>query len=121
MSYRGEIIHGGETQGKYCEPFFHRAVIGCYLNLYKGTLTFFKDGASLGTAFFGLDKLNEPLYPMISSTATETELGVGVRSCRYFSLQEKCFQAIRRNLRCGVVCQNNLPLPNVMIQHINEF
>lgn len=120
MSYRGDLWHDGVCQ-EFCEPIFHRAVIGCHLNLYRGTLTYYMDGIELGVAFTDLANLGEHLYPMISSTATETELGLGARSCRYLSLQEKCFQAIKRSLRCTEEGIDNLPLPKTMKSYIKEF
>ena len=52
-----------------------------------GTLTYFQDGVSLGVAFTGLDKITEPLYPMICSTAAKTEMSLGVMRREFVSLQ----------------------------------
>ncbi|XP_033747594.1 SPRY domain-containing SOCS box protein 3-like [Pecten maximus] len=121
LSYRGDLWHDGLCH-EFCAPVFHRAVIGCLLNLYKGTLTYYQDGQELGVAFTGLNNLSMPLYPMVSSTATETELGLGKRTCRYLSLQEKCFQAIKNSLRCSSEEEvDNLPLPKRMKTYIKEF
>ncbi|XP_005104344.1 SPRY domain-containing SOCS box protein 3 [Aplysia californica] len=120
LSYKGKIWHNGVSK-EYCDPFFDTTtVIGVLLNMYKGTLTFYKNGVSLGEAFTGLNTKCEPLYPLISSTATETELGLGVRTCRYLTLQEKCFSMIRSSLK-NIDNVDNLPLPNLMKNHIREL
>ncbi|XP_046568344.1 SPRY domain-containing SOCS box protein 3-like [Haliotis rubra] len=120
LSHKGRVWHRGVPR-TYCDPIYDRTtVIGCYLNLYKGTLSFYKNGTDLGVAFSGLDTVREPLYPLISSTATETELGLGVRSCRYLSLQEKCCAIIKNNLMCADSVEN-LPLPNAIKNHIRQF
>ena len=53
LSYKGTIWHNGKSQ-RYCEPFYNtNTKIGMLLNLYTGTLTFFKNGVNLGVAFRG--------------------------------------------------------------------
>ena len=120
LSYKGTIWHNGQKL-TYCEPFYkERTVIGVHLNLYQGTLTFYKDGQSLGLAFQGLRQMGK-LYPLISSTSPGTELGLGVRVCRQPSLQEKCYITVTHSLKrkAGV---EELPLPRLMkrqILHLN--
>jgi len=117
LSYKGKTFHNGVGK-KYCEPFFEASTkIGLHLNMCTGTLTFFKNGVNLGVAFTGLNRTHSQLYPMISSTSSGTELRVGVRTCRYLSLQEKCFSAIRHSIR-DVNSVNDLPLPNIMKDRI---
>ena len=99
-------------------------MITCVLDLYLGTLSFFRNGQSLGVAFSGLDLAGEPLYPIVSSTASESELGLGKRGCRFLSLQEKCFQAIKRQLVCNKAYNDSidcLPLPKIMKAHLSEL
>uniref|UniRef100_A0A2C9JFQ0 B30.2/SPRY domain-containing protein n=1 Tax=Biomphalaria glabrata TaxID=6526 RepID=A0A2C9JFQ0_BIOGL len=117
LSYKGFIWHNGISK-RYCDPFYERStVIGVLLNRYKGTLSFFKNGVSLGEAFNGLNAVKEPLYPMISSSATQTELELGARTCRYVTLQEKCFSKIRNSLQ-DTDSIDNLPLPRLMKLHL---
>ena len=53
LSYKGTVWHNG-TCRQYCEPFYENNTnIGILLNLYAGTLTFFKNGINLGVAFKG--------------------------------------------------------------------
>ncbi|KAK0048659.1 SPRY domain-containing SOCS box protein 3 [Biomphalaria pfeifferi] len=117
LSYKGFIWHNGISK-RYCDPFYERStVIGVLLNRYKGTLSFFKNGVSLGEAFTGLNAVKEPLYPLISSSATQTELELGARTCRYVTLQEKCFSKIRNSLQ-DTDSIDNLPLPRLMKLHL---
>ena len=54
LSYKGTIWEKGKYK-KYCEPFYDKDTkIGILLNLYQGTLTFFKNGINLGVAFNGM-------------------------------------------------------------------
>ena len=77
LCYKGTLWHGGVCR-PYTQQFIEaNTLIGVYLNLYEGTLTYFKNGQCLGVAFHGLNKLNEPLFPLISSTAEDTEMEVG--------------------------------------------
>jgi SPRY domain-containing SOCS box protein 3 len=117
LSYKGTFWHNGVSR-QFCPPFFEAStVIGVHLNLYEGTLSFYINGQFQGVACQGLNLLGEELYPMISSTATGTELQVGLRKCRYFSLQEKCYHALARSLqhRADV---DILPLPKIFKEHL---
>ena len=112
--------HDGKSR-KYCDPFYEsKTVIGVHLDMVRGTLKFYKNGESLGVAFTGLDKVSQELFPIISSTATTTELEVGRRVCRYLSLQEKCCHTVVRCLKkkadVGV-----LPLPPMIKQHLLDL
>lgn len=120
LSYKGYIWHGGLGL-QYCEPFFERqTVIGCLLNMYRGTLSFTCNGQDLGVAFTGLPRGRGPLFPIVSSTATETELGLGIRSCRYLSLQDKCFSVVKNSLS-NPEDVDKLPLPECIKQIIWEW
>ena len=63
--------------------------IGIYFDGCNGTLTYYKDGACLGRAFAGLAEVEEPLYPIVCSTAAKTEMALGVMKREFFSLQVK--------------------------------
>ena len=110
LSYTGILRHAGESK-HYTSRFFDRdTIIGVKLNLYDGTLTYFKSGECLGVAFTGLNQLAEPLFPLISSTAEDTELEVVSQKCRYQSLEHKCLVAIARRMRQKSDV-SRLPLP----------
>ena len=120
LSYKGTAWHGGQKV-QYCEPFFDKTtVIGCHLNLYKGTLAFSINGTYMGVAFTGVNNVPVPLYPIVSSTASETELGLGEQFCRYLTLQEKCLQTIKRHLEYDESVES-LPLPKVFKSSIKNI
>ena len=119
LSYKGKIYHNGVGR-KYCEAFFESETkIGLLLNMCEGTLTFFKNGVNLGVAFSGLTRSCEPLYPMVTSTSSLTEVKVGVRRSRYLSLQDKCRAKIRHSIRHDNHI-DDLPLPNIMKRYIKK-
>ena len=121
LSYKGTIWHGGKCW-RYCEPFYDdRTVIAVHLNLYEGTISFSKNGKNLGVAFSGLNNLDQQLFPLISSTATETELAVGKRTCRYMSLQELCYLTIAKSMKHKYQAVNRLPLPRVMQNCVTDL
>ena len=92
LSHKGLLWHNGLHRG-YTRPFKENVAttIGLYFDGVAGTLTYFKDGVSLGVAFTGLDKITEPLYPMICSTAAKTEMSLGVMRREFVSLQVDLF------------------------------
>ncbi|XP_053552469.1 SPRY domain-containing SOCS box protein 3 [Bombina bombina] len=113
LSYKGTVWHGGHSQ-RYTEPFYSQGtVIGVHLNLEEGTLSFYRDGKSLGVAFTGLHKVQSPLYPMVSSTSPGTELELGLRCCSLPSLQERCLDTLAHSLAQKDLA-DFLPLPPVV-------
>jgi len=118
LSYKGNIWHKGQVT-RYCEPFYEQnTIIGIHLNLYAGTITFYKDGKSLGIAFKNILTCDREFYPMICSTAANTELEVGVQTCCYTKLQEKCCHLLAQSVYKTDDIEL-LPLPNLFKQYIN--
>ncbi|XP_064637659.1 SPRY domain-containing SOCS box protein 3-like [Lineus longissimus] len=121
LTYKGTIWHNGMSR-KYCKPFYEpKTVIGCHLNLYDGTLTFYKNGQNLGVAFRGLNRTGQPLYPLTSSTSTNTEIEVGVRTQRHLTLQEMCVMKVLQNIHYKQDDIDNLPLPNIVKNHLKAL
>uniref|UniRef100_H3BHM0 SPRY domain-containing SOCS box protein 3 n=2 Tax=Latimeria chalumnae TaxID=7897 RepID=H3BHM0_LATCH len=113
LSYKGTVWHHGQSRN-YTEPFYEKkTVIGVSLNLSKGTLAFSRNGQSLGVAFTGLKKAGTPLYPIVCSTAAETELQLGMRGCRFPSLEERCCSAILQTMEDKQHI-DTLPLPGAV-------
>ncbi|XP_032221392.1 SPRY domain-containing SOCS box protein 3 isoform X1 [Nematostella vectensis] len=108
LSHRGEIWHGGQ-KWKFCEPFFDSTVIGVLLDMDKGTISFFKNGQPLGVAFTGLQDRGCELYPIASSTASESEVELGYRCCKYSTLIDQCCMEIIKHVNRDNM--NRLPLP----------
>ncbi|RUS88537.1 hypothetical protein EGW08_003713 [Elysia chlorotica] len=121
LSYKGSTWHAGVSR-KYCEPFYAKdTVIGVHLDLNQGHLTFYKDGVCLGPAFTGLKATtHRRLYPIVCSTARESELGLGDRFFRPGQptrLQGDCLEKIRNSL-ASVESVEALPLPRVMKNYL---
>lgn len=119
LSHKGQLWHQGASR-PYCRPLYEeRVVIGVHLNLYDGTVHFYRNGVNLGLAFSGLNNLSAmtELFPVVSSTATSTELEVGVRIGRYQSLQLECLAIIARKLYSPHDV-DPLPLPAMLKSHL---
>ena len=118
LSYKGMIWHGGQYR-KYCEPFYDSTVIGVLVDMDRGTLSYFKNGEPLGVAFTGLlCNATSELYPIVSSTATLSEIELRESSCRYSSLQDQCCMAIIKHVEKENI--DSLPLPRGMCQLLKD-
>ncbi|XP_076143777.1 SPRY domain-containing SOCS box protein 3 [Alosa pseudoharengus] len=118
LSYKGSLWHNGKSR-KYTEAFYDKStVIGVLLDLESGALRFYRNGISLGLAFTGLDKVARPLYPLVSSTAPETELRLGLRTHRLTSLQDSCLHVISKSIRPQAHL-DSLPLPLSMCEQLH--
>lgn len=86
-----------------------------------GTLSFYKNGEPLGVAFRGLHVIEgQVLFPVVCSAVAENEVMLKHRSCRFFSLQEKCFTSILRNLRNKSLI-HELGLPNILCHRMAKM
>ncbi|KAK7576323.1 hypothetical protein V9T40_012609 [Parthenolecanium corni] len=110
LSHKGLLWHAGKCQ-KYCRPFpeTKQATIGILFDGIYGTLTFFKDGENLGMAFQDLDKVNEPLYPIVSSTSMRSRMTLKRMEYEFVSLQDQCKAIILKNLHHQGIQYLNLP------------
>ncbi|XP_054717336.1 SPRY domain-containing SOCS box protein 3-like [Uloborus diversus] len=92
LSYTGLFYHCGEAQD-YAPSFSQGNVIGIHLDLWRGTLSFYKDKKHLGVASSGLK--GKTLYGMASSTAARS--GMRILRCSSFpsSLQFLCCLRLR--------------------------
>ncbi|XP_031554497.1 SPRY domain-containing SOCS box protein 3-like [Actinia tenebrosa] len=115
LSHKGEIWHNGKKR-KFCEPFFDSTVIGILLDMDQGTLSYFKNNELLGVAFSGLCESTSELYPIVSSTATESEVEIGDRSCKYMSLQDQCWKTILKHVSEDKT--ESLPLPPTLCKYL---
>lgn len=100
LSHQGLAWHDGACK-QVCKPFAENqsCVVGLLFDGPRGTLAFYKDGCSLGVAFEGLDKREEPLYPVLSSTAAKTCMSVTRQLRSYESLQDRCCAVLSRSLQ----------------------
>lgn len=91
LSHKGLLWHSGRWY-HYTKPFRENeaTVIGILFDGIAGTLTYYKDGKSLGVAFRGLNEVKEPLFPIICSTAAKTEMTLESMKRDFVNLQDRC-------------------------------
>lgn len=117
LSYKGTIWHDGQS-GHYCEPFYDSTVIGILLDMDEGTLSFYKNGESLGIAFYNMNKKVTELFPTVSSTATLTEIELQQCSCRYENLQDLSLMTVRKHVSVSEI--DSLILPHTLRRSLKE-
>ena len=101
LSNTGCIWHAGRHR-PYTKSFrkIPTFIIGIYFDGLAGTLTYYKDGVSLGIAFTGLQNVTEQLYPIVCSTAAKTEMSLGLLKQDFQNLQDRCRASILSQLTC---------------------
>ncbi|KAK2170925.1 hypothetical protein NP493_1125g00003 [Ridgeia piscesae] len=120
LSHKGLLWHDG-TSRPYTKPFRENeaTTIGLLFDPGRGTLTYFKDGHSLGIAFTGLASIDEDLFPIVCSTAAKTEMTLTLALRTFDSLQDRCRAAVAR-----LVGRENdidrLPIPNQIKTYVKE-
>lgn len=120
LSHKGLLWHDGKHT-PYTKSFKENnsTTIGLYFDGIAGTLTYYKDGINLGIAFHGLADIEEPLYPIICSTAAKTEMALGVTKREFYSIQDRCRSVIIKHLsREDQIDQ--LELPRTLKRFISE-
>ncbi|CAL1279952.1 unnamed protein product [Larinioides sclopetarius] len=92
LSYTGLFHHNGEARD-YGTRFGQGSIIGVHLDMWNGTLSFYKNKKHLGIASRGLK--GKTLYAMASSTAACSSMRI-LRSCSFpSSLQYLCCNKLR--------------------------
>lgn len=120
LSHKGLLWHGGRHES-YTESFKENVAttVGLYFDGMKGTLTYYKDGNCLGVAFKNLEKIEEALFPMVSSSAAKTEMALGVQRREFQSLQDRCRDAILARLTHKKQI-DELTLPHTLKRYLQE-
>ena len=120
LSHKGLLWHNGRWR-QYTKAFRENeaTVVGMLFDWFQGTITYYKDGQSLGVAFTGLNKVDEDLYPTICSTAAKTEMSLGVTKRSFYSLQDRCRVVIASRLKSDKQV-DSLPLPNRTKHYIKD-
>lgn len=97
LSHRGLLWHAGRWR-TFTRPFSENqaAVVGMLYDGRRGTLTYYKDGRCLGVAFRDLHLVQEPLFPVVSSTAAKTEMTLANARRDFAGLQDRCRAVILR-------------------------
>ncbi|CAB3371581.1 SPRY domain-containing SOCS box protein 3-like [Cloeon dipterum] len=105
LSHKGLLWHQGKWS-PYTKPFRENepTTVGVLFDGIAGTLSYYKDCRYLGVAFQGLDKVNEPLYPIVCSTAAKTEMTLSVMRRDFVSLQDRCRAVIVTKIMDSVSC-----------------
>lgn len=120
LSHKGVAWHNGKRRN-FTKPFHENeaTTVGILFDWAKGTLSYFKDGESLGVAFTGLNRVNQELYPIVCSTAAKTEMTLGRRRRMYHNLQDRCRAAIMSKVKEEKQI-DSLPLPNRMRSFLKD-
>ncbi|XP_055836473.1 SPRY domain-containing SOCS box protein 3 [Episyrphus balteatus] len=100
LSHKGVLWHKGVAL-LYTSRFRENqaTVIGILFDGIEGTLTYYKEGECLGVAFRGLDKIKEPLYPIVCSTAAKTEMTLKCARRDFVNLQDRCRAEIIKHVK----------------------
>ena len=119
LTETGSLWHN-RNHKDYTRPFYHlrKVIIGVLFDSNEGTLTYFKNGTRLGVAFRDLDKVEEELFPTVSSDADEIIISIKKSVRDFTDLQDRCRAVILSNLRNRKKI-DSLPLPNVLKEYIH--
>ena len=120
LSHKGLLWHEGKSK-TFTKSFQEneQTTIGLLFDWSQGTLSYFKDGVSLGVGFTGLNSVTEDLFPIISSTAAKTEMALGVTTRNFYNLQDRCRAKVVETIR-NEEQSDQLPLPNRLKEYIND-
>lgn len=118
LSHKGLLWHGG-TGLHFTKRFTENQAtrIGLLFDGISGTLTYYKDGRCLGIAFRGLNEIQEPLYPIVTSTAAKTEMTLAEARRDFVNLQDRCRAEILKRVKTTEQI-NQLELPFQMTRYL---
>ncbi|XP_071479781.1 uncharacterized protein [Diadema antillarum] len=108
LSYTGRFQKGGVGR-MYCSKFGQGAIIGMHLDMWFGTLTYYKNGKRLGIAARNL--MNKTWYPIVSSTAARSSMRLVKTKSFPSNLQFWCCQALRKAVPPDLNVLDVLELP----------
>lgn len=120
LSHKGLLWHGGVAY-RYTKRFIENqpTKIGIFFDGINGTLTYYKDGKCLGTAFRGLHKIDKKLYPFAISTAAKTEMVVTNTRRDFPDLKDRCRGEILKHIKHKSDLKE-LELPTVVMEYLSE-
>lgn len=95
FSYDGRVQHNGQKKN-YCGRYGQGAIVGVHLDMWHGTLTFYKNRRHLGIAYEGLR--GKSLYPMACSTAARSAMRIVSAVSFPSSLQFLCARLLRKHV-----------------------
>eukprot|EP00794_Sanderia_malayensis_P009089 gene9089-10058_t len=117
LSYFGTFQNGGKIRD-FTDKFERGTVIGVHLDMWRGTLCFFKNGRPLGIAARGLQ--GKVLYPIIASTAARTRMKLEYSRSAVFSLQYQCVKEISKQICNSPTDIDQLPLSKNLKTYLKE-
>jgi len=84
---QGSLRHESSKSGeKYGKPFKNEGIIGVFLDMNYGTLSFSKDGEYFGVAFKSEQLRKGPIFPAVSLiNKAGCELSTGIPAPKYIS------------------------------------
>ncbi|XP_073826665.1 SPRY domain-containing SOCS box protein SP555 [Musca autumnalis] len=120
LSHKGVLWHKGVAL-MYTERFKENqaTIVGILFDGIEGTLTYYKDGKCLGVAFRGLDKIKEPLYPIVCSTAAKTEMTLKSTRSDIGHLQDRCRAEVMKHIKSKTDL-TKLKLPSIITNYLSE-
>lgn len=118
LSHKGLLWHGG-TGLHFTKRFTENQAtkIGLLFDGVNGTLTYYKDGRCLGVAFRGLNEIQKPLYPIVTSTAAKTEMILAEARRDFVNLQDRCRAEIMKRVKTSEQV-NQLGLPFIISRYL---
>lgn len=120
LSHKGLLWHNGFAYN-YTKRFKENlpTTVGILFDGIAGTLTFYKDRVCLGVAFRGLNKIKEPLYPIVCSTAAKTEMMLTELRRDFVNLQDRCRAEVVKRMRSAKDL-DQLELPRPITEYLAE-
>ncbi|CAF0797372.1 unnamed protein product [Brachionus calyciflorus] len=117
LSNKGLLWHKN-TFVKYCDQIddTESVRIGCLFDGFSGRLSFFLNDKFMGVAFENIP-LNEPLYPMITSTVSKSLFKLEFVCETFPSLQDICKSNIIKNISYF----NQGDIPNYLISYLKNY
>lgn len=117
LSTRGLLWHNN-NYAKYCEAVqdAQPVRIGCLFDGFSGRLSFFINDKYMGLAFDNID-LDEPIYPMVTSTVTKSLFKLTHVFESFPSLQDICKSNINKNSHLF----NHVDIPRHLENFLGNF
>lgn len=120
LSHKGLLWHNGVAYN-YTKRFKENreTTVGILFDGCDGTLTYYKDGVCLGVAFRGLNRIKEPLYPIVCSTAAKTDMTLVALRRDFVNLQDRCRAEVVKRMRQPADLEQ-LQLPKPIQEYLAE-
>jgi len=115
-SYTGNLHHQAKLK-RFGSRFGQGSIVGVHLDMWNGTLTFYKNKKSLGIAYTGLN--GKTLYPVVCSTAARSGMKMITSRSYPSSLMFMCCQKLRDCVPEQMSVLEALPFPPGLRGYLN--